>query len=57
MTAWFPDDILENNSNLLLPKPKEDGHMGIGLTISEYSAKSTVGNLELSNNKEQLLKL
>lgn len=48
----FSDDILENNSNLLLPKPKEDGHMGIGLTISRILCQKHGGNLELSNNEK-----
>lgn len=45
----FSDDILKNSSNLLLPKPKEDGHMGIGLTISRILCQKHGGNLELSN--------
>lgn len=48
----FSDNILENNSNLLLPKPKEDGHMGIGLTISRILCQKHGGNLELSNNEK-----
>ena len=48
----FSDDILENNSNLLLPKPKEDGHMGIGLTISRILCQKHGGNFELSNNEK-----
>ena len=48
----FSDDILENNSNLLRPKPKEDVHMGIGLTISRILCQKHGGNLELSNNEK-----
>lgn len=35
----FSDDILKNKSNLLLPKPKEDGHMGKCIWISRHNRK------------------
>lgn len=53
----FPDDILKNKSNLLLPKPKEDGHMGIGLTISRILCQKHGGNLELSNHNGATVKI
>ena len=53
----FSDDILENKSNLLLPKPKEDGHMGIGLTISRILCQKHGGNLELSNHNGATVKI
>lgn len=46
----FSEEILKNKNRLLMPKPNEDGHCGLGLTISRLLCKKHNGRLKLSNN-------
>ncbi|MDE5680482.1 MAG: sensor histidine kinase, partial [Lachnospiraceae bacterium] len=45
----FSEEILKNKSRLLMPVAGEDGHCGLGLTISRLLCKKHDGRLELSN--------
>ena len=47
----FSDEILARQSKLLLTKPSEDGHLGMGLAISRILCKKHGGSLEISNNE------
>lgn len=47
--AGFPDDVLREKNRLLLPAAGEDGHCGLGLTISRLLCQKHEGRLELSN--------
>lgn len=46
----FSDEVLARQSKLLLAKPSEDGHLGMGLAISRILCKKHGGSLEISNN-------
>ena len=46
----FSEEILKNKSRLLTPAANEDGHCGLGLTISRLLCKKHDGRLELSNH-------
>lgn len=46
----FSEEILKNKNRLLMPVTSEDGHCGLGLTISRLLCKKHDGRLELSNN-------
>lgn len=46
----FSEEILKNKNRLLVPAASEDGHCGLGLTISRLLCKKHNGRLELSNN-------
>lgn len=46
----FSEEILKNKSRLLMPGSSEDGHCGLGLTLSRLLCKKHNGRLELSNN-------
>lgn len=45
----FSEEILKNKNRLLMPAASEDGHCGLGLTISRLLCKKHNGRLELSN--------
>ena len=46
----FSGEILKNENRLFVPVASEDGHCGLGLTISRLLCKKHNGRLELSNN-------
>lgn len=46
----FSEEILSNKNRLLIPGTSEDGHCGLGLTISRLLCKKHDGRLELSNH-------
>ena len=46
----FSEEILKNENRLFVPVASEDGHCGLGLTISRLLCKKHNGRLELSNN-------
>ena len=46
----FPQEILRNKTRLLMPMSSEDGHCGLGITISRLLCKKHDGRLELLNN-------
>lgn len=46
----FSEELLKNKSRLLMPAISEDGHCGLGLTISRVLCNKHDGWLELSNN-------
>ncbi len=46
----FSEEILRNKNGLFMPVASEDGHCGLGLTISRVLCKKHDGWLELSNN-------
>lgn len=46
----FSEELLKNKSRLLMPVISEDGHCGLGLTISRLLCKKHDGGLELFNN-------
>lgn len=48
--SGFSDEFLRNKNRLLMPVTSEDGHCGLGLTISRLLCKKHDGWLELSNN-------
>lgn len=45
----FPEGILKNKNRLLMPAADENGHCGLGLTISRLLSQKHGGSLELSN--------
>lgn len=47
----FSEEILKDKNRLLMPVTSEDGHCGVGLTISRMLCKKHDGRLELSNNQ------
>lgn len=46
----FSEDILKNKNRFLMPGASENGHCGLGLTISRMLCKKHDGRLELLNN-------
>lgn len=48
--SGFSEEFLRNKNRFLMPVPSEDGHCGLGLTISRLLCKKHDGQLELSNN-------
>ena len=46
----FSEEILKNKNRLLMPVSSEEGHSGLGLTISRLLCKKHDGRLELSNH-------
>lgn len=46
----FSDDILARQRKMLLAKPSEDGHLGMGLAISRILCEKHGGSIEISNN-------
>lgn len=46
----FSEELLRNRNKLLMPVAGEDGHQGLGLTISRLLCKKHGGRLELSNH-------
>ncbi len=46
----YSEKILKSRNRLLLPTTDEDGHCGMGLTISRVLCRKHGGRLELSNN-------
>lgn len=46
----YPEKILKSRNRLLLPTTDENGHCGMGLTISRVLCRKHGGKLELSNN-------
>lgn len=46
----FSEEMLENKSRLFMPAASEDGHCGLGLTISRLLCKKHDGRLELFNH-------
>lgn len=49
----FPEEILAKKEKLFLPAAQEDGHMGIGITVSRLLCKKHGGSLKLSNSGTQ----
>lgn len=49
--AGFPDEILYGRNRLLLPGAGEDGHSGVGLTISRLLCRKHGGRLEIGNRQ------
>lgn len=49
----FPGEILAKKEKLFLPAAQEDGHMGIGITVSRLLCKKHGGSLKLSNSGTQ----
>lgn len=47
--AGFPEEVLREKGRLLMPAAGEDGHCGLGLTISRLLCQKHDGRLELSN--------
>ena len=48
--AGYSEKILKSGNSLLLPETDENGHCGMGLTISRILCRKHGGRLELSNN-------
>lgn len=48
--SGFSEEFLRNRNSFLMPATSEDGHCGLGLTISRLLCKKHDGWLELSNN-------
>ncbi len=48
--SGFPEDVLARQKKLLLAKPSEDGHLGMGLAISRILCKKHGGTLEIKND-------
>lgn len=46
----FSDEVLARQRKLLLVKPSENGHLGMGLAISRTLCKKHGGNLEIGND-------
>lgn len=46
----FSDDVLARQGKMLLAKPSEDGHLGVGLAISRILCEKHGGSIEISNN-------
>ncbi len=46
----FSEDVLARQKKLLLAKPSEDGHLGMGLVISRILCKKHGGTLEIRND-------
>lgn len=47
----FSEDALKSQDGHLLPKPQEDGHMGMGLKISHLLCEKHGGKLNLKNGR------
>lgn len=47
----FTDEILARQKKLLLAKPSEDGHLGMGLAISRILCEKHGGSIKLCNNE------
>lgn len=48
--SGFPEDVLARQKKLLLAKPSEDGHLGMGLAISRILCKKHGGTMEIKND-------
>lgn len=49
--AGFPDEILNRQNRLFMPAAGEDGHLGVGLTISRMLCRKHGGHLEIGNRQ------
>lgn len=49
----FPEEVLAKKEKLFLPTAQEDGHMGIGITVSRLLCKKHGGSLKISNSPTQ----
>ena len=48
--SGFSEEVLARQKKLLLAKPSEDGHLGMGLAISRILCKKHGGTLEIRND-------
>lgn len=48
----FSDDVLSKNGKLFLPTQQEDGHLGMGISMSRVLCEKHGGNLKFHNNED-----